>query len=61
MSVTIMCKPRNEAERKMLIDAGIITPAQKHSWAFLEQLFARDWVNGLIKVYAYWNVSTHGS
>ena len=61
MSTTIMCKPRNEAERKMLIDAGIITPAQKHPWVFLEQLFARDWVNGLIKVYAYWNISTHDS
>lgn len=59
--IKIMCKPRNEAERKMLIDAGIITSAQKHPWVFLEQLFARDWVNGLIKVYAYWNVSTHYS
>ena len=57
----IMCKPRNEAERKLLIDAGIITSAQRHPWVFLEQLFARDWVNGLIKVYAYWNVSTHDS
>lgn len=59
--IQIMCKPRNTAERKLLIDAGIITSAQRHPWVFLEQLFARDWVNGLIKVYAYWNVSTHGS
>lgn len=59
--IQIMCKPRNAAERKLLIDAGIITSAQKHSWVFLEQLFARDWVNGLIQVYAYWNVSTHVS
>ena len=59
--IKIMCKPRNAAERKLLIDAGIITSAQRHSWVFLEQLFARDWVNGLIKVYAYWNVSTHDS
>ena len=57
--IKIMCKPRNAAERKLLIDVGIITSAQKHPWVFLEQLFARDWVNGLIKVYAYWNVSTH--
>ena len=59
--IKIMCKPRNAAERKLLIDAGIITSAQKHPWVFLEQLFAREWVNGLIKVYAYWNVCTHGS
>ena len=59
MSIKIMCKPRNAAERKLLIDAGIITSAQRHPWVFLEQLFARDWVNGLIKVYAYWNVCTH--
>ena len=57
----IMCKPRNAAERKLLIDAGIITSAQRHPWVFLEQLFSRDWVNGLIKVSAYWNVSTHYS
>ena len=50
--IKIMCKPRNTAERKLLIDAGIITSAQKHPWVFLEQIFARDWVNGLIKVYA---------
>ena len=56
-----MCKPRNAAERKLLIDAGIITSAQKHSWVFLEQLFARDWINGVIQVSAYWNVSTHDS
>lgn len=59
--IKIMCKPRNAEERKLLIDAGIITSAQRHPWVFLEQLFARDWVNGLIKVYAYWNVSTHAS
>ena len=57
--IKIMCKPRNAAERKLLIDAGIITSAQKHPWVFLEQLFARDWVNGLIKVSTYWDVSTH--
>ena len=61
MSTTIMCKPRNEAERKLLINAGIITAAQKHPWIFLEQLFSREWVNGLIKVSVYWNVSTHYS
>ena len=59
--IKIMCKPRNAAERKLLIDAGIITSAQRHPWVFLEQLFARSWANGLIKVYTYWNVSTHGS
>ena len=59
--IKIMCKPRNAEERKLLIDAGIITSAQRHPWVFLEQLFARDWVNGLIKIYAYWNVSTHAS
>lgn len=59
--IKIMCKPRNAAERKLLIDAGIITSAQKHPWVFLEQLFTRNWVNGLIKVSAYWNVSTHYS
>ena len=59
--IKIMCKPRNAAERKLLIDAGIITSAQKHPWVFLEQLFARGWVNGLIKVSTYWNVSTHNS
>ena len=59
--IKIMCKPRNAAERKLLIDAGIITSAQRHPWVFLEQLFARDRVNGLIKVSAYWNVSTHYS
>ena len=59
--IKIMCKPRNAAERKLLIDAGIITSAQRHPWVFLEQLFARDWINGLIKVSAYWNVSTHDS
>ena len=57
----IMCKPRNVLERKLLIDAGIITAAQKHPWVFLEQLYSREWVNGLIKVSAYWNVSTHDS
>ena len=59
--IKIMCKPQNTAERKLLIDAGIITSAQKHPWVFLEQLFTRDWVNGLIKVSAYWSVSTHYS
>ena len=60
-TLKIMCKPRNNAERKLLIDAGIITSAQKHPWIFLEQKFYRDWINGLIKVSAYWNVSTHDS
>lgn len=59
--IRIMCKSHNAAERKLLIDAGIITSAQKHPWVFLEQLFARVWVNGLIKVYAHCNVSTHDS
>ena len=59
--IKIMCKPRNTAERKLLIDAGIITSAQKHPWVFLEQLFSREWVNGCIKVSAYWNVCTHDS
>ena len=59
--IQIMCKPRNTAERKLLIDAGIITSVQRHPWVFLEQLYSRDWVNGLIKVSAYWNVSTHYS
>ena len=57
--IKIMCKPRNTAERKLLIDAGIITASQRHPWVFLEQLFSREWVNGLIKVSTYWNVSTH--
>ena len=60
-TLKIMCKPRNAAERKLLIDAGIITSAQKHPWVFLERLFARDWVNGYIKVSEYWNVSTRDS
>ena len=59
--IKIMCKPRNAAERKLLIDAGIITAAQKHPWIFLEQLFSREWVNGYLKVSAYWNVRTHDS
>ena len=59
--IKIMCKPRNTAERKLLIDAGIITASQKHPWVFLEQLFSREWDNGCIKVSAYWNVCTHGS
>ena len=59
-TLKIMCKPRNAAERKLLIDAGIITSAQKHPWVFLEQLFARDWVNDYTKISRYWNVSTHG-
>lgn len=57
----IMCKPRNAAERKLLIDAGIITAAQKHPWVFLEQLFSREWINGYVKVSAYWNICTQGS
>ena len=57
----IMCKPRNANERKLLIDAGIITPSQKHPWVFLERLFSREWNNGLVKVTAYWNVCTHDS
>lgn len=28
---------------------------------FLEQLFFRGWVNGYVKVSAYWNVCTHDS
>ena len=60
-TLKIMCKPRNVQERKLLIDAGIITAAQRHPWVFLEQLYSRDWVNGLIKVSTYWNVSTHDS
>ena len=59
--IKIMCKPRNAAERKLLIDAGIITSAQKHPWVFLGQLFSREWVNGYRKVSTYWNVSTHES
>ena len=59
--IKIMCKPRNATERKLLIDAGIITSAQRHPWVFLEQLFSREWVNGCIKVSAYWNISTHDS
>ena len=59
--IKIMCKPRNAAERKLLIDAGIITSVQRHPWVFLKQLFAREWVNGLTKVSTYWNVSTHDS
>lgn len=57
--IQIMCKSRNAAERKLLIDAGIITSAQRHPWVFLERLYYRACVNGLIKVSAYWNVSTH--
>ena len=59
--IKIMCKPRNTAERKLLIEAGMITSAQRHSWVFLGQLFSREWVNGCMKVSAYWNVSTHDS
>ena len=61
MSVTIMCKPRNEVERKMLIDAGIITSAQKHTWIFLEDVFYRNYVNGHIEITRHWNVFTHYS
>ena len=59
--IKVMCKPRNIQERKLLIEAGIITAAQKHPWVFLEQLFSRERVNGYIKVSAYWNVCTHDS
>ena len=59
--LNIMCKPRSSEERKLLIDAGIITSAQKHPWVFLEQRFFRGWVNGFIEVSAYWNVCTHDS
>ena len=59
--IKIMCKPRNAAERKLLIDAGIITSAQRHPWIFLEEVFCREWNNGLVKVTAYWNVCTHDS
>ena len=61
MSITIMCKPRNEAERRLLIDAGIITPVQKHTWVFLEQLTYRNYVNGQTTITRYWNVCTHYS
>ena len=57
----IMCKPRNANERKLLIDAGIITPSQKHPWVFVERLFSREWINGCAEVTAYWNVYTHDS
>ena len=60
-TLKIMCKPRNAAERKLLIDAGIITSAQKHPWVFLEQLVSRDWVNNCMKIFMYWNVFTHDS
>ena len=59
--IQIMCKPRNAAERKLLIDAGIITSAQRHPWVFLERLYYREWVGGTIKVYKLWNVCTHDS
>lgn len=59
--ITIMCKPRNTAERKLLIDAGIITPSQKHPWVFLERLRSSDWVNGVFTSTLYWNVYTHYS
>ena len=59
--IKIMCKPRNAAERKMLIDAGIITSAQKHPWVFLEDIFYRNYVNGRIEITRYWNVCTHDS
>lgn len=57
--ITIMCKPRNAAERKLLIDAGIITPSQKHPWVFLERLRFSDWVNGVYTSMLYWNVCTN--
>ena len=57
--IRVMCKPRNTQERKLLIDAGIITAAQEHPWVFLEQLISRKWVNGCIEVSAHWNICTH--
>ena len=59
--IAIMCKPRNAAERKLLIDAGIITPSQKHPWVFLERVRFSDWVNGVYTTTLYWNVYTHYS
>ena len=59
--IQIMCKPRNTAERKLLIDAGIITPSQKHPWVFLERIRFRDWVDGVFTSMLYWNVCTHYS
>ncbi len=60
-NLIIMCKPKNNHERKMLIDAGIITAAQQHSWVFLEKTYKREWVDSVIKVFSYWNVFTHAS
>ena len=57
--IQVMCKPRNAQERKLLIDAGIITASQKHPWVFLEQLRFSDWVNGAYTSMPYWNVYTH--
>ena len=59
MAITIMCKPRNAAERKLLIDAGIITSAQKHPWVFLERLRSSTWDAGVFTSTPYWNVDTH--
>lgn len=60
-TIKVMCKPRNEAERKLLIEAGIITTAQRHPWVFLERLIYREWVDKAIKIYKLWNVCTHDS
>ena len=57
--IRVMCKPRNAQERKLLIDAGIITAAQEHPWVFLEQLIFRKWVTGCIEVSVHWNICTH--
>ena len=59
--IRVMCKPRNAQERKLLIDAGIITAAQEHPWVFLEQLIFRKWVTGCIEVSVHWNICTYHS
>ena len=53
MSIKIMCKPRNAAERKLLIDVGIITSAQRHPWVFLEQLFARGIKRDISNIHSF--------
>lgn len=60
-TIKVMCKPHNVLERKLLIEAGIITAAQRHPWVFLERLYYREWVDGTIKSYTFWNVCTHDS
>ena len=57
--IKIMYKPRNATERKLLIDAGIITAAQRHPWVFLERLRFRGWVDDDFTSTLYWNVCTH--